>query len=296
MNSKYWKYKSINTINTNLNNIINYHDPEKNVTQLYDDKYNIQYINENNIIDLKNHLDKYYNYIFSLEQLKWLVFNPFTNYKYNILLYDNEILIGSIIGIKKKIKLKNKTYDCIHVTLLCISKQYRNKYLHCYMIDQLMNNIRQDNILLALFNTTKPIKNLIYFKIYNTYIIKNISYVSITYTNFDFNMLNDRQEDLYFIYTKDEYDYWFDNNFIIKIINKNNFMAFMKIGCKTQNGIININLLIESYKCTNIHNVPNNSIIYNNYNSINTYELESKLYLYIYNYYFDNINTNICLF
>ena len=173
----YWEYK-LNYNDCINNNIINVHDPDK----IFDDYYKknlrnlkLRYIDKNNLNKFTTFINTYYNYIFNEDLLSWLIFNN-PKYKHDlnlILLYNNNI-IGSIIGINRSICIKNKIYNCLHVTLLCIKKKYRKNNLHYYLIDELMVRAKKHNILIAVFNTNIKLNYINYF---------NINYTYITYGN-----------------------------------------------------------------------------------------------------------------
>jgi hypothetical protein len=298
----YWKNKYITQYGTIYNNkIIEYDNPDKITSNIYEinPEFDIKYIDDNNIFEFKIFLDKYYEYVYSLDTLKWIIFNPFSIREFNILLYYKDNIIGSIVGIKKSIMLFKKKYDCLNVTLLCIDPLFRYKNLHFYLIDILMKNAKSNNIILALFNTNKEIKYIKYFKVDNTYMTYgNNKLKSSNIDKFDFNAINNKKYDLYFVYSEQEYCYWFNNTFVTTIIYDNNFIALLHIHVKTKNGNVPINIILEFNIFNNNINkkyIPNNTIVHNNYSALKCVRLETKLYSYIYNFGFYNLNSSIYL-
>ncbi|CCU56114.1 unknown similar to AMEV219 [Choristoneura rosaceana entomopoxvirus 'L'] len=296
----YWINKSICKLNYNsINNIINTIDPENPCNNFNVDDYRIKYLNDENIFEYNYFLYKNYNYKFNIETIKWLLLNPFTNREYNIILYDDDKIIGTISGIKKSISIHKNIYDCIQVTFLCIDKEYRNKNLHYYLIDEIMKIAKKNNIIIALFNSNIKFNNVKYIKEYNTYLTYGNNNFKKKNEPFDYRLLNNKTQDLFFTYTLEEYNYWFNNEHVVTISYNNNFIALLKCYLHINENIISIFIIIEMYiRNNNIHKnyIPNNTILYKDYTCIKTMKLKSKLISYIYNYNFDSLNESIYLF
>lgn len=300
--STYWDFKSIARYEIFYeNNIINFINPQDPYKPIYDilsknTDYTIKFISNDNINDLKNFLDSNYKYIFELDTLRWLIFNPHYIKELNILLYHNDKIIASIIGIKRTISINKNLYDCIHVTLLAVEETYRNMGIHFYIIDILMINARNNNIFLALFNTNKAIKNVKPVKIDNTYIVINKYYSDNHISNFNYELLNKKKSDLYFYYNKSEFNYWFNNKYIITISRNNNFLALLKVYTKDR---IPLFVMIEMHNHNNNFDkktIPNNSILYSEIKPFNCEKLKTRLYTYIYNFGFNSLSCEIYLF
>ncbi|AAG02925.1 putative N-myristoyl transferase [Betaentomopoxvirus amoorei] len=297
----YWINKSICKLNyDSIDNIINTIEPHKPYNNNYcKDNFNIKYLDENNILDYYSFLYKNYNYKFNLDTIKWLLLNPFSKKEYNILLYNEDKIAGTISGIKKTISLHKKIYDCIHVTFLCIDKDYRNKYLHYFLIDEIMKNAKKNDIIIALFNSNIKFNNVKYINEYDTYITYGNKNLIKKSDYFNYELLNKKTQDLFFIYTIEEYNYWFNNNHVVVISYNNNFIALLKTNMLINKNIIQIFIIMEMYiRNNNIHKnyIPNNTIIYENYKCLKTIKLKSKLISYIYNYNFNNLSESIYLF
>ncbi|CCU55459.1 unknown similar to AMEV219 [Adoxophyes honmai entomopoxvirus 'L'] len=295
----YWNNKSICKLNNCNINIINDVDPETPCDIYYNDNYSIKYLNEENITDYSYFLYKNYSYKFNINTIKWLLFNPFTKKEFNILLYMKDSIVGSISGIKKSISLHKKIYDCVHVTFLCIDTNHRKKNLHYYLIDELMKIARKNDIILAIFNSNIKFNNIKYIKEYNTFLTYGNKNFKTKNDNFDYTLLNNKSEDLFFIYSQEEYEYWFDNKHVIKISYNNNFIALMKTFLIIDEELINIYIITEMLiRNNNIHKnyIPNNTLFYKEYKGLKLIKLKSKLVSYIYNYNFDKLSENIFLF
>ncbi|CCU56433.1 unknown similar to AMEV219 [Mythimna separata entomopoxvirus 'L'] len=295
----YWLDKSICKLNVNcINDIINNIDPQNpcNYTNI---KYKINNLNEYNILEYHNFIYKNNNYKFNINTLKWLLLNPFTKPEFNILLYDENNIIGSISGIQKTVSIHSKIHNCIHVTLLCIDKEYRQQNLHYFLIDEIMKVAMNNNIIIAIFNSNIKFKNIKYIRQLDTYITYGNNNFKIKNDPFDYKILNTKKEDLFFVYNEDEYNYWFDDKYIMKISYNNNFISLLKVYTDINNNLSEIYIITEMFiRNNNIHKnyIPNGTILYNNYNCIKSLKLKSKLVSYIYNYNFKNLSDNIYLF
>ncbi|AAC97628.1 ORF MSV072 hypothetical protein [Melanoplus sanguinipes entomopoxvirus] len=296
----YWESKSICTVFTKYNDteIINKIDPVKsNIDHSLYKQYTIGYMSNFNIVNICKFVNKHSNYIFDIDTFSWLVLNPFSDPSFNIVLYDNDKIVATIVGILRSIKIKNEIHKIIHTTFLTVDENYRKQGIHFYIIDKLMENAFNKGVLLGIFSTMKKIKKIKCVNVQDTYIIKSDSKKYKENNNvFDYKKLNQKNDDLYFIYNDMEIEYWFNKKYCHIISIYNNLFCFLKIKYKNNE---NLNILIEQYihnKNINKYSIPNNSIMFSQYIQLPQIKLQNQIYTYIYNLNFNNLKCNICMF
>jgi hypothetical protein len=301
----YWIYKPLCNINKKCNhdNIIDNVSPDMsnfdnlNIYENFKQKYIIKNVTVDDIDDLHIFLKNNYNFYYSIDILKWIIFNPFTNIKFNLLLYDQDMIIGSVLSIKKKLYINNTYEDVVSIVLLCIHHKYRHNKLACYLLDILIKKIKQNNINIGIFNTTHYLNDIKYIK--NSFLFKRSAIKSrikihpCTLIESDF----DNIDNIYFYLHKDEIDYWFNNNIIKNFKYENNILSFIPILYNENvvyllfyKNIKNINtynkFLLNILSNYDIYVYDNNKLNYKNFYLINTN------YYYFYNYHVDNVCEN----
>lgn len=298
----YWIDKPLCNINRKCihNNIINNINPDDsvfdnlNIYENFKKKYYIKSISHDNIDDVKLFLENNYNFHYSIDVLKMIIFNPFTNSNYNLLLYDNDMIIGTILSVEKKLHVNNTCENVVSVVLLCIHHKYRNNKLSCYLLDILIKKIKENNIYIGLFNTTHYLNNVKYIKnlfLFKRPSIKNkINILPCKLVKNDFITV----DNIYYYLNDDEIYYWFNNDMVKNFKYGNNILSFIPILYK--NNIVYL-LFYKNIKNNNMYNkilsniLPEYDIyIYDNKKlNYNNFYLININYCYFYNYHVNDI-------
>jgi hypothetical protein len=307
----YWENKSMCSIKNKCqsNDIINNINPEYsyydniNYYTNFKNNYILRHINNDNIEDLCIFIKNNYNFHYSIDVLKKLTLNPFTNEHFNLILYDKDLIIGIVICITKKIYIQETLKDVVSVLLLCVHKNYRNKKIGCYLLDTIIINIKNHNINIGIFSSNKYLNNNKYLKksfLYKRSILKNkitIDFINLGISDFDI-----KKDNLYIYYDNYEIDYWFNNNIVKNFKYQNNVVSFIPI--------IYLDKIVYFLFYKNIKNINSYNKLLKNI--LPTYELYiyddgildrdkhfkiiNAIYYYIYNYHVSDFTcTNLII-